>query len=1538
MKKFLLLLLMLVCVIGPRAHATPTVSTSTKTLSNETKLTVAEIYLENAGELSTALQDAALSGGFDYLHLSTDNDVDLDANDITALESVNVKTIEMQHVYGTQAFIFANSNVEYFILPYGWTKDEVNSFAQANITSSNFKACLSTSDTENEGDATLVAYLRHSNTLADAISQMYYDTKDYKTLGNGNGNCSRLKKLVVMGHFCARDISRAGNYDTDGHYVINGTADENSQGYNKNTDGGDLYTTAENPGALNGCYQLQVLDLSGGLISDTYATDLVIAYNGIPATELRELWIPEDPSLRTIPADFLNTSSNYLHQICLPSNIEIIRTRAFAGSGCRINYVWTKDITGTVTDTRFDNGAYFVSGSDVTQKYMAPNVADDMAFEENDKNSFTYGTITLPPNLQLIERFAFASNKVKDVYCLNTTAPECHVDAFNTVMYLANNTLDRSLIVDGVVKREAYSMSNYEMATMLHYPRETTTPDIQRYMDPTREYSIATGHRDGYGNMIYFPNQSEMVYSYLQASSGYVWKAWDDSRNWYNHELSSGYGSGLPLDQSSHITNNGNRIQEYGNGRWISNEYEGKYDRSFYDVTTGDNNQIGEVDAPTGLEPYYNTVWQGSTLYPQLGLSQEVFYKYVEATEEDFENGITVYTLSGDDYTESNTWTEGTTYYKRLQNQVKDANDNLSYTSCEKGHFVKDYRYEPDDDGDYVEIATPNGAKAVNSPVEGVTYYSDNSLTDEATPKVGNGFYYEDGTNPVFSDASNKADRSVDTYYNSTNINDPATPVLNQTYYYNTGNQVPVISSAIKKPVDGIDIYYTDMAGTNQQTPSFNNWATYYYTTGQQVEVPVYTSVNYGQLVPNKTYYTKNGNDYTEVLPDFNGTYYYYDQDTESYVQTSKLISGVWTYYNYGWHNNAEGYYEDTPYLAGLYYYISSYTQEQEYIQTSQFVSGYYTYYKFDNNQYVEYSGDLFNQDYYYATGETTDEYLPTTEWVPTRTYYTANSQNNVIVSYSEVTGDLYFTENLYHIVGYTPNYSSAGGEDYDPSLTYYTDAEGTTEAETVTFDTDYYIQDYTYSYVEYTGSEEGTRCDKVQYYREATAEELADTEITHYCPEMEDIAFHNITNYKDYRGWHQFVLTGYGYNGTTPMEPLKFFINDNDWWTICEPYDLRYSEMIRFFGTQGENPKLPYLSKLMYVVRDVENQRITLMFSKNLMEYKEQFLEANGNIADRVHGVVDDETQWTAQELNDDPVIMHAGVPYLIRPNLTQQTDEDTGESYYVRQFDTYKSENEVLYNRLKAAQDMGGAKMDTLIYHGEYTVPAYVVGYESPDASPESLDEDGELTITMLDGTSITYQDSYKDETKTISYGGKDDVKYRISEVFKYTFVGSFFLSVMPQYSYFLGWVGDKDSGHAAFWYSGKQDFSGWKWNNETGIIMPNFDTSTLIHSATGVDDPARWTIVSAAGVSSLKADDFAVSQSSSQSAKSYTMEIGGTNFFDGQGSDNIDSVEELPLQTKTELSTAIYTLSGSYVGTSERGLAKGVYIRNGKKLVIK
>ena len=1265
MKRYLLFVIAFVCVsIGMQIHATTTIGNTTWCQNNTyaAQENVLTIDVTEPGELATAIAGQDFSN-VQILHIgvgSRSSLITLSNEDIAALSNVNVKTIEMMRAY-VEPFTLTNSNVERIILPYNWTKEQVKAVGEAN-TSANFEACISMNDQDKsegrEGDAALIAYLKKPNTLKDAIMRTWNDTYYAAPLGNvvheGGGDCSRLKYLTVMGNICARDISKKGVYDANGHYVTRGIPDENNNVFNINTEGEAYYVgmaTGPNAalvsnatsGALDASTgNLYYLDLRDASLPDEYAADIVFPYSQMGGTNLKEIWMPQDPGFKTVPADYFNTSSNYVHQICIPGNIENIKTRAFAGTN--IDYIWT---TGDKDYTAYDNGAAFVSGSETTWKFMNNTAEGNIAMTEADYNKFQYGTITLPAGLRLIERFAFRNSiRVKDVYVLNEVAPECHVDAFSTTMYLANDAYDQGSIQDGIITRDAYinNKTNYTFMTMLHYPRETGTPNTQRYTDPSREYSVATGERDGYGNMIYFPNQTEYLFAHLQGSYGYTWKAWDDRRNSYNNEIKLKFQSLYHAQEDTHtptrpdLQTQANELWEDNPSTQLGNGRLEKYDRTFYDLTMGGNNEFGEVSGPDGdIIPYYEVERRpGVYLYDRAEIST--------VTDE---NGDVVYVTKElfDEYG---------------QPAYREAPAGATY----EGNFAREAAvfYDKAEDGAYCHplISDDNGTYTI-----GYSY----------TPKSDGGWVQSS--------------------------HDPNTYIQYETWMDN--NEAYQGAQRYDKEIAGL-IKFTDQWGA----PRFNI-----------------------------------GEDY--VLYD-------------SYTLPSNAPAGL---------------------KAKLQRF---------------------------------------------------------------------NSRN-----------------------GYT--------------------------------------------------------------YRPATSEDTA----PFYVRATEEVPAERIDKYNDYRGWHQFVLTAVAHNSTKEFEPLRSFITDNDWWTICAPYDLRYNDVVKFYGfdRQGFDKKIPYVSKLMYVIRDVEHQTITLMFSKNLMEYKEQFrdedTQSGKNKADRVHGYIDDETPYTDGEIAANPIILHAGVPYMIRPNLT--VDAETGNINATRQFDIYKNENPDLYERLKAAQEQGGTYQKNLIYNGMYTVPAYVVGTNSNVTEGTTPTR----TLEMKDGSKFTYTS----EGKTIKYHGQD-VSYRISEDFTYTFVGTFYKNVMPQYCYFLGW--DSEKNRAAFWYSRVQDTSGWNWNNETGVICPNFNTNLQIHAATGLDDPARWILRTkgdAQNPADIKCDDFTVGAAASN-AKQYTMDYGATMnlasvdeepLAEDFGNQEVLSIDEIQsLDVKGEW----YNVNGQKL--NGRPTQSGVYIMGNKKYVVK
>ena len=1413
MRKLLLFFAMLIVSIG--AWADKDVAGKYKLTTDnqiwhqgkDDQQTVVKIYLYAPNYLGEALQDLE-SQNIDYQMLyisgigSDPNQIlDLTDSDLEALSNVNVETIDMRNLITASAFTFTNQYVKSVILPSSFGKAEVKAAGLALAQSNNFGSCFSMrkgiyapydlDDDKNpitytEGtingyasneSGSVIAYVAKPNTLRHAILHSYFNTKNntilrHQGFDGDNEAAQSLRSFTVMGYPSASDMATQGDWNENGHFVPNCTAYEysisaNAGGFDGKTTRMSYYDGTNKRGALWGA-GLIMLDMSDAVIDEQYNSDMTLTWLGSCCSQLEQVWLPTSSLVKTIPADFAMSDWHYLRQIYIPANIENIKTRAFYGSTRNLCHIWT---AGPNENTIYDNGAWVTDGSNDT------NTSNDTHFfgmahlgslgnPTEAASNKTYGTFTFSPNLKCIESHAFNSDRVKDVYCLGTTAPECHVDAFNATMYIANNDYKTDQITsEGIITREAYTnnVTNRMYMTMLHYPRETVTPDIQHYTDPTRAYSVATGLRDGRGNNIYFPVQTEYLRAYGQGTTGYLWEAWDGTKNWYDYEFKND-----PLIVSEHTT----EAQQKANNAWLNNpDTEGKADRSFYDVRLDQTGQPS-LPQPAGLDWYYNTVWEKKQLYQQMETSQ---------TE----------TVIG-------------------QVQKKDENGNLLYKDCPgEGDYVKDFNYVEKSDGEYVKVSSVSGYESSNQPVEGVSsYYSDDKGATEAIPKVGNGFYYVSGEHDVYT--------AVDKN-NSANI----------------GTQAP---------------YYTKSGDTYTESNLMFN-TTYYYPTGKRITVPKYVSCNYTTYDPTKTYYTESNGVYTEVLPNFNGSTYYYVNG--EYKQTSVAIAGVTKYYqNYG------GWTEVMPQITQYYYYADGTEEIDEWIGSDHFIA--------DKNWY---SYDQNNKTY---------------------NAITLNWHNH-------------FTGDYYYVSGSAPTYTSAQGLNYDATATYY-DVNGT-EATSITFDQSYYYPVYAYSYEDYSG-QAGDRYTKEYYYRLAENGETGD-----YCPDMDNVYGVEKGTQYDYRGWHQFVLTGYATNSKIEFEPVRWFINDNDWWTICVPYDLKYSDMIMFFGTEakeGSAAKLPYLSKLKYVVRDQENEKITLTFSKNLMEYKEMIPGSTNAISGTSynHGFIDDVTKWTESEIRQDPVILHAGVPYLIKPNMTKENGS------FKRQFDIFSNTKADLYSRLHASSALNGRQQMEMIYKGEYTVPAYVVG-SGNEETQESL------TITNQDDSEFTYNSGQ------VKYKG-ENVNYKISKDFNYTFVGSFYKSAMPKYCYFLGW--DAKQNKAAFWYNRVLKENEWDWNNETAVICPNFKTDKEIDPAASLKDPARWILTD----SDLALDDFSVGGN----AKTYTMEFGAVDNIEWNEATGVSEMEVKPLFEDTK----VYDVNGRYLGSSLQNLPKGIYVVNGKKYVVK
>lgn len=128
----------------------------------------------------------------------------------------------------------------------------------------------------------------------------------------------------------------------------------------------------------------------------------------------------------------------------------------------------------------------------------------------------------------------------------------------------------------------------------------------------------------------------------------------------------------------------------------------------------------------------------------------------------------------------------------------------------------------------------------------------------------------------------------------------------------------------------------------------------------------------------------------------------------------------------------------------------------------------------------------------------------------------------------------------------------------------------------------------------------------------------------------------------EDYRGWHQFVLTSFSKSKNEDPTFNFGYITDNDWWTICLPFDMTKAKLKEVYGEETK------VCTLVNVVRSYNGSdanypknSVTLVFGNNLMEKTD-----------------DPETL-----VNDEDVVIKAGYPYMIKPSLSTKQMENPKE-----------------------------------------------------------------------------------------------------------------------------------------------------------------------------------------------------------------------------------------------------------------------------------
>ncbi len=452
----------------------------------------------------------------------------LNSDDLAAIQSLSKATyIYMKDATlaeGTDLSKFATSNaLEYVIFPS--TLTDLSDLRKASLGTA-FCAAVASGCVQNTQGGTLAAYVKQEGTLNKALmfnagtvnAQESWGGYWHKYLPTTMNLAGNLNALDLIGNW----PNNANNFTlaADGHLYYPSLPDGVSQR-------DDARGSWE-----NGPSGVTTLDLTYANFS--HINDMSLSDMGYTKLTTLSLPIAED----TIPVNCLNAVTT-LEKLCVPDNYKVIQATAFPGS---LNHITTTGLDEEGNVIEIDNGPQ---------------------------------SITLSAGLEKIESHAFYNvTHVKDVYCLKLEAPICELDAFSTMTYYANNTIEGAS--NGAVTRDSYCKNGGEAGWMaiLHFPAQANTYDLaSRYTDVTRDFSISTGEYDGRGNLIMFPNFSELNRAFVQACTGYTWNSTiqerivgDPNRPYWLEPLDNGSDEGCDTGKSADqykLTPNGQQTAVY---------------------------------------------------------------------------------------------------------------------------------------------------------------------------------------------------------------------------------------------------------------------------------------------------------------------------------------------------------------------------------------------------------------------------------------------------------------------------------------------------------------------------------------------------------------------------------------------------------------------------------------------------------------------------------------------------------------------------------------------------------------------------------------------------------------------------------------------------------------------------------------------------------------------------------------------------------------------------------------------------------------
>lgn len=363
-------------------------------------------------------------------------------------------------------------------------------------------------------------------------------------------------------------------------------------------------------------------------------------------------------------------------------------------------------------------------------------------------------------------------------------------------------------------------------------------------------------------------------------------------------------------------------------------------------------------------------------------------------------------------------------------------------------------------------------------------------------------------------------------------------------------------------------------------------------------------------------------------------------------------------------------------------------------------------------------------------------------------------------------------------------------------------------------------------------------------------------------------------TTTEDYRGWHEFVLTGSS-NYSDPDDPKWNFdlISDNEWWTICLPFDMTKAQMKQVFGGAKDkegNELYPVLCRLVSVKRDGTKQQITLKFGKDLVQYK-------------------DETNNESKEpTDDDSVVLHKGHPYMLKPYMP------------------------IVDGKVTIPRDLPFSKLN----------------YEPPTDGVDNIIAKDKATINKVSPV-----------VRAVDENNKPVDWY-------YRFIGTFTKWYLPENCYFFAWYSNESK--PRWFYKNYIDRQKRFWNPNTCVIMVNKTDSvpTFVgygEGGNGIEATSHWDVFDKDYKSLFDWDGFTPKPEVNKAKLNNPTGNAqvAPSFYGFEGASGIvDQIKFNFKQADPSSAAPVYNLNGQMVspdGDTSR-LVKGIYIKNGRKFVVK